>query len=670
MEYIFSPEKIRDEVLAFMRDKGMYPARERDTWLILDDRIHRYQIEGHKNGSTNGAYVIHTDGIPAAYIQDWSNPNSRYTWSMKGFKKADFDSTEWNKKHAEREAEEQKKREQAVEDAYALYDKSFNGEIWHAYLDRKDVKAYEGVRLDNPTGHLLIPLRDIGGSFKAVQTIDRDGQKRFFYGTSYKGNFYSIGLDMLREGDGKPIFVCEGYATTAKVFQLTDLPCVAAISCNNLEAVITALRGRYGGRPIILMADNDLATFNKHGFNPGIDEAKKLLAAKLITGYVAPPFNPKDPEGSDWDDYALKFGSDAARKAMFEGRGGINVLMMPEKERTAYLKHLDVIGLLGKLDPSIKLPPQEFIGGIFPRGFLSSVVAQSGIGKTVFMQKALSDLSIGGTFFDGVAENEPPRKCLVFASEAGYELLLRRGAIFKWPVNPDNAIVADQYKYECNGIPLMLDNPQGIENIKDIIYSVKPDIVFFDTFGFFHDKDENKGIDMKPIMRLLTDIARDLYIAIVLNHHSRKRTSKERALMLNQDDVIGSSVFNRLVSLIIGIEPISAEEKILQVRPLKTWFKAFNIFNYKIGEDLYGHSVIETNLAPEDRSGSSSRIAVWNYLVDTFRQDEWFTASQIVLSEIEGNVSERQLKTIFQEFVRTGKLNKRGSTKNTEYSLA
>ncbi|MBR2207267.1 MAG: AAA family ATPase, partial [Synergistaceae bacterium] len=371
-----------------------------------------------------------------------------------------------------------------------------------------------------------------------------------------------------------------------------------------------------------------------------------------------------------WDDYALKFGNDAARKAIFEGRGGLKVLLMPEKERAKYLNHLDIVGLLGKLDPSIKLPPQEFIGGLFPRGFLSSIVAQSGIGKTVFMQKTVSDLSMGGTFFDGIAENEPPRKCLIFASEAGYELLLRRGAIFKWPVNPNNVIVADQYKYECKGISLMLDNPQGIENIKDIIYTVKPDIIFFDTFGFFHDKDENKGTDMKPIMRLLTDIARDLYIAIVLNHHSRKRTSKERALMLNQDDVIGSSVFNRLVSLIIGIEPISVEEKVLQVRPLKTWFKAFNIFNYKIGEDLYGHSVIETNLAPEDKSGGGSRIAVWNYLVDTFRQGEWFTASQIILSEIEGNVSERQLKTIFQEFVRAEKLNKRGATSNTEYSIA
>ncbi len=390
MEYIFSPEKIRDEVLAFMRDKGMYPARERDTWLILDDRIHRYQIEGHKNGSTNGAYVIHTDGIPAAFIQDWSNPNSRYTWSMKGFKKADFDSTEWNKKRAEREAELYQKQQQAVEDAYALYDKSFNGEIWHAYLDRKDVRAYEGVRLDNPTGHLLIPLRDIGGSFKAVQTIDRDGQKRFFYGTSYKGNFYSIGLDMLREGDGKPIFVCEGYATTAKVFQLTDLPCVAAISCNNLEAVITALRGRYGGRPIILMADNDLATFNKHGFNPGIDEAKRLLEKKLITGYVTPPFDPANPEGSDWDDFALKFGNEAARELI---KKQLRYALLPD-DKKKLLSRVECINAQA-LRTKVFQPIVWAVDGFLPSG-LSILAGGPKVGKSILSLHLSLAVAIGG----------------------------------------------------------------------------------------------------------------------------------------------------------------------------------------------------------------------------------------------------------------------------------
>ena len=263
MEYIFSPDDIRDKVLAFMREKDMYPARERDRWLILDDHIHRYQIECHKNGSTNGAYIIHTDGIPAAFIQDWGNTNAKFTWSMKGFKKSDlpdFDINKWNEQRAAREAEQHEKQAKAIDDAYEYYEKAFDGEIWHAYPNRKNVKAYDSVKLDNPTGHLLIPLRDVGGSFKAVQTIDRDG-------------------------------------------------------C-----------------PVILMADNDLATFNK--------------SAKLITGYIAHPFDPANLEGSDWDDYALKFGNDAARKAIQQGKAD----MYREAKRRYYAEQVQQLGYMGGQD--------------------------------------------------------------------------------------------------------------------------------------------------------------------------------------------------------------------------------------------------------------------------------------------------------------------------------
>ena len=392
MEYNFSPEEIRDKVLEFMREKNMYPAHSRDCWLKLDTaNFQRYQIEGHKNGSTNGAYVIHTDGIPAAYIQDWSRPGACYTWSMKGgFKASDFDINKWNEQRAAREAEEQQKKAQAIEDAYTLYDKSFNGEIWHAYLERKDVKAYEGVRLDNPTGRLLIPLRDIGGSFKAVQTIDRDGQKRFVYGTSYKGNFYEIGLNMLREGDGKPILVGEGYATMAKVFQLTGLPCVVAVCCNNLEAVITALRGRYSSRPIILMADNDIATFNKHGFNTGMDEAKKLLAAKLITGYIAPPFNPKEPEGSDWDDYAIKFGRDAARELI---KKHLRYALLPD-DKKKLLSRVECINAQA-LRTKVFQPIVWAVDGFLPSG-LSILAGGPKVGKSILSLHLSLAVAIGG----------------------------------------------------------------------------------------------------------------------------------------------------------------------------------------------------------------------------------------------------------------------------------
>ena len=670
MDYIFSPDDIREQFLAFMKEKGLYPANSRDTYLILDDKIHRYQIEGHKNGSTNGAYCIHTDSLPAGFLQDWSNPDAKFNWSMKGFKRSDlpdFDINKWNEEKAKREAEIKEQQAEATDRAYEYYEKVSGSVTWHRYLDAKKVNAYN-IKIDEKSNQLVIPLRDIMGRFQAVQTIDKDGNKRFSSGTPIKGAFFSIGVLNLKfdSNDNTPILVAEGYATIAKIFQLVNLPCAAAICCNNLEPVIKALREKLPSHPIVIMADNDIKTFKTRGFNPGINEAEKLVKKGLAAGYIAPPFNTDNPEGSDWDDYAIKFGDKAARNAIIEGKNGLKVLFMKKEDREKYLNHLDIVGLLGKLDPSIKLPPQEFIGGIFPRGFVSSVVAPPGTGKTVFMQKIVSDLSIGGTFFDGLIENEPPRKCLIFAAEAGYELLLRRGASFKWQINPDNAIVADQYRYECQGKSLMLDDPLGMENVKDIINTVKPDIVFFDTFPSFHERDENKASEMKPIIRQLTDIARSLNPAIVLNHHSRKRSSKDRALSLNQDDVIGSSIFNRLIGLIIGIEPVSNEEKILQVRTLKTWFRTFSPFNYKISEDLYGHSVIETNLAPDD-NGNSSRVAVWNYLIDNFKQGEWFSASQIVLSEISENVSERLLKKIFQEFMRTGKLIKRGGT---QYSLA
>ena len=673
MEYIFSPDDIREQFLAFMREKNVYPANQRDTYLILDDRIHRYQIEGHKNGSTNGAYCIHTDGLPAGFLQDWSNPDAKYKWSMKGFKRSelpDFDINKWKEEQAKKEAKLKEQEAEATDRAYEYYEQISNKVTWHEYLRKKEVNAYN-IKIDESMNQLVIPLRDIMGRFKAVQTINNDGVKRFSSGTSIKGAFFSIGVLNMKfdSNDNTPILAAEGYATTAKIFQLTGLPCVAAICCNNLEPVIKSLREKLPSHPVVIMADNDIDTFKKRGFNPGINEAEKLVKNGLAVGYIAPPFNPDNPEGSDWDDYAIKFGDKAAYEAIFEGRNGLKILFMNEKDREKYLNHLDIVGLLKKLDPSIKLPPQEFIGGIFPRGFVSSVVAPPGTGKTVFMQKTVSDLTIGGTFFDGIAENEPPRKCLIFAAEAGYELLLRRGASFKWPINPDRAIVADQFTYERNEKSLMLDSQEGIENIKDIINTVKPDIVFFDTFPSFHEKDENKASEIKPIIRQLTDIARNFNLAVVLVNHSRKRSSKDRALSLNQDDVIGSSIFNRLVGLIIGIEPISDEEKILQVRTLKTWFRTFSPFTYKIGEDLYGHSVIETNLAPDD-NGSSSRVAVWNYLADNFKAGEWFSASQIILSEISENISERLLRKIITEFVNTEKLIKRGLRNKTEYSLA
>ena len=276
-------------------------------------------------------------------------------------------------------------------------------------------------------------------------------------------------------------------------------------------------------------------------------------------------------------------------------------------------------------------------------------------------------MSIGGSIFDGFAEDEPQRKVLILAGEAGYELLLRRAASMKWAVNPQNVLVLDQYEAESKDLSIMLDSEEGWENIVRLADMYKPDVIFIDTLSSFHDSDEIKGTEMKPILRKSAKLARDMNIAVVLVHHSRKRAAKERTLSLNQDDVVGSGMFNRLVGLIVGIEPMKEDEKTLLVRPLKSWFSTFMPFTYSLRENMYGGTTIQTDLAPA--SVNNSKIAVWNYLKENFAAGEWFSPTAIVLEEITPSVSIWQLRRILAEFVKNNKLKKQGSTKNTEYSI-
>ena len=173
---------------------------------------------------------------------------------------------------------------------------------------------------------------------------------------------------------------------------------------------------------------------------------------------------------------------------------------------------------------------------------------------------------------------------------------------------------------------------------------------------------------MKPIMKKLAALARDTNIAVVLVHHSRKRLAKERTLSLNQDDVIGSSIFNRLVGLIIGIEPMKDNEKVLLVRQLKSWFTSFSSFTFELKEKFYGGMEVVTDLAPA--SVNNTKANVWDYLQTNFRKGEWFSSTQIILSEIEGNISDRTLRRILADLIKTGKLTRRGSTKDAEYALS
>ncbi|HDX6280337.1 TPA: DNA primase, partial [Campylobacter fetus subsp. venerealis] len=84
-------------------------------------------------------------------------------------------------------------------------------------------------------GNILIPLRDIDGKHWASQRIFQNGdkvigalrskeekQQNITYPAKKQGNFFILGAKNLN--NVKEVFVCEGFATAASVYEATKNP--------------------------------------------------------------------------------------------------------------------------------------------------------------------------------------------------------------------------------------------------------------------------------------------------------------------------------------------------------------------------------------------------------------------------------------------------------------
>ena len=453
MRKTFEHNDILKQVLDFLAKCGIEPYSESD--IVMDSTLHRFRTRDDKPSETSGAILIHTDGWPAGYVQDWRKGiKENWKYDITGLddeQKKYFNSEEYKKKCDEKERKAREKREakqlKAVADARRLWERLDFAPEQHPYSVQKHIACFteECLRYNPNTKSLAVPLRDINGQLQSIQWIPEEGHKSFFMDAAIESAFWSVWLEVLDENPKEALLLGEGFATMAKVFELTKKPCVAAMSCYSLEKVARQLREKYPEAKIIITADNDWETERKHDRNPGLLYANavansSVLGVKLADGVINPEFTEEDVGLSDWDDYAVKYGDEAAQKILQER---INWLCMNEAERKETTQRKYLAEVIHNLDPSKNIPPQEFVGGIFPRKYVSLLIAPPGTGKTIFVQKFVSDLSMGGNIFDGFLEDEPVRRSLILAGEAGYELLLRRGASMRWAVNPQNVKVLD-----------------------------------------------------------------------------------------------------------------------------------------------------------------------------------------------------------------------------------
>ena len=126
---------------------------------IADGVIHRFTVEGDKNGSSNGWYVFRNDSLPGGAFGSWRT-DQKETWSLKNKElMTPAERLMWQQRMRQvtkdREKEQIRLHGEAREKAKGVWREANTDIAIHAYIKDKGIVPY-GVR------HLSEPARASG----------------------------------------------------------------------------------------------------------------------------------------------------------------------------------------------------------------------------------------------------------------------------------------------------------------------------------------------------------------------------------------------------------------------------------------------------------------------------------------------------------------------------
>ena len=359
----------------------------------------------------------------------------------------------------------------------------------HPYLKRKGIQTH-GVRTTGD-GRLMLPIYDQDRKLSTLQYIDDQGGKLYHPGGQTGGKFWMVGsLD-----EPGTLFVAEGFATAATIYEATNRPVVVAYSASNLVPVTGTLREMYGAtQDIVIVADND---------SSGVGQRyAEQASAKYGARMVMPPIQ------GDANDYA---------------QAGHNLAaLLIQQTGTAVIDKLKVV--FGDQLGSDYEAPDELVEGLMTIGSSVVVYGDSNSGKTFW---ALSVATAIATGSDCYGRKTDPGLVVYLASEAPGSIRSRMQAIKKYhgcdlenlamvPV-PMNFYNGDQDAHD------VIELVRAIEQIK----GQRVRLIIGDTLARMSaGANENSGEDMGPVMARFDQVATATGAALMIIHHNGKDAAK------------------------------------------------------------------------------------------------------------------------------------------------
>ena len=340
--------KTLDDFREALHSLGMVTER----WSETPNVWHRLPVEGRGPHDKAGAYIIYhnADGTIGAFARNQAS-GEELRWSDRSGKENRIPqevqrSADLNSAISRRvnEVARDYVAHLRAEDALKAYKTLEDVRGDEPYFSRKQMTYTHGIkRLDD--GSLVVPLingqrvgefADVPRSEKwfgmvSMQTIAPDGSKMLMKQAQKSGAYFPIGTDAARIMPTH-LILAEGVATAEAAYQIMTkgsrsgrVLAVAGIDSGNLVHVADTLQQMYPEATKILAVDNDIATEQKIGKNPGRAAAASVAEKYPEYRMVVP--EAIDGKNTDWSDVLLSKGTNSALLDFF-GQLGIG----PEKK--------------------------------------------------------------------------------------------------------------------------------------------------------------------------------------------------------------------------------------------------------------------------------------------------------------------------------------------------
>ena len=296
---------------------------------IMDGILRRVRVYGDKGAQKSGAYVGYLDGTPAGFIQNFKSgfssnwkyetldilPYSGELIYSKKTQKLTKDNTNFIQKQLQREKELEYEYKKTAKILFDEFLAAKFAVLDHAYFVKKRVYRNYGLKQDR-FGNILMPLFDINEKFWSLQRIFPNGNKMIGALLSNeqkqngekllakkRGNFFVLSDDMDLY-DKKlvklnieallkynKVYLCEGFATAASVYEACKMPVIVGLDVGNLEFVVQDFSARFRNIHIIIAADNDAKKEKKSGINIGKEKAMQIKNNFKNVSVCIPNFN-------------------------------------------------------------------------------------------------------------------------------------------------------------------------------------------------------------------------------------------------------------------------------------------------------------------------------------------------------------------------------------------